>query len=608
MPAALFLDWTIQATPLFFLDPLGLLALLSLVPLILLYIFQPDPRRVEIPTMGFLPTPEEEGSSVPVVDRVRRNPLLFLQLAVLVLLSLSMASPFLPVGGTQTAESSIVVVDVSASMATEDGDTRFERAVDAAREDVTGDTTVVVAGETPSVELRDGSSAEAIAVLDELEVRDVEANLRAAMSQAHAAADTGSRVLVYSDFAGASDWRRPVEEARASDVPVVLHQFAGGGDDNVGFVDVSVDGATATLSLHNYGDSAVDRTVTLGDRTVDVTVEPRSRATVSFDVPAGGGVVESSPGDGFATDDRAYLAGYPDGALDVLLVTSDGGNVETALESSGSVDLTVQPPPASSFTAEDYDVVVYHAVDLPRLVGRNARDTRAVVEAGGGAVFTAQPDLEGIDDSFDPVLAVDPGSPVEGGAVDSVGNHSLVSEYEFPAPTEVLEAEATGDVPVSSGGQPLFAERRVGDGRSVYLGYLSRSSDFDASYTYPLFWRDLVHYAADQPTLADANRRTGATVEFGDATVSTPSGEASGAVSMDEAGFYSTQRKMYSANLYSVEESDVAAESVDESPGGEAARRSQEGGLPLDLTPLVLVLALAALAAELVFLRYREDL
>lgn len=608
MPAALLLTWMLQPAPMFFLDPLGLLALLSLVPLVLLYIFQPDPRRVEIPTMGFLPTPEEEGSSVPVVDRIRRNPLLFLQIAVLVLLSLSIASPFLPFGGTQTAESTIVVVDASASMATGDVDTRFDRAVDAARDDVTGDTTVVVARDTPSVELRDGSPAEAIAVLDDLEVADVESDLRSALSQAYAAADPGSRILVYSDFAGASDWRRPVEEARASDVPVVLHQFADGGDSNVGFVDVSVAGATATLSLHNYGDSAVDRTVTLGDRTVDVTLEPRSRTTVSFDVPAGGGVVESSPGDDFSVDDRAYLAAYPDGALDVLLITSDGGSVETALESTAGVDLTVQPPPATSFSADDYDVVVYRDADLARLVGRNARDTRSVVEAGGGAVFTAQPDLGDLDEGFDPLLAVDPGGPVDGGAVDIARNHSFVSGYELPAPTEVLDAESKGDVPVSSGGQPLFAEREVGDGRSVYLGYLSRSSDFDASYTYPLFWRDLVHYAADQPTLADANRRTGDTVEFRDATVSTPSGEASGEISMDEAGLYSTQRKLYSANLYSVEESDVAVDSVDESPGGEAARRSQEGGLPLDLTPLVLVLALAAVAAELIFLRYREDL
>lgn len=608
MPAALLLTWVLQPAPLFFLDPLGLLALLSVVPLILLYIFQPDPRRVEVPTMGFLPTPEEEGSSVPVVDRIRRNPLLFLQLAALVLLSLSIASPYLPVGNTQYSDSTVVVVDASASMATGDGDTRFERAVDSAREDVSDDTTVIVARDEPSVELRDGSAAEALAVLDEVEVADVEADLRSALSQAYAASDSGSRIVVYSDFAGSGDWRRPVEQARASDTPVSLEQFADGGDGNVGFVDVSISGATATLSLHNYGDTAADRTVALGNRSVDVTVEPRSRATVSFDLPAGGGAVESTPGDDFPTDDRAYLAGYPDGALDVLLVTSDGGSVETALGSVGAVDLTVEAPPARSFGADDYDVVVYHDVDLTRLVGRNARDTRSVVESGGGAVFTAQPDLGELDDGFTPLLAVDAGTPVDGGAVDTVSNHSLVSEYDLPAPTELLEAEAAGDVAASSGGQPLLAERSLGAGRTVYLGYLSRSSDFDSSYSYPLFWRDLVHYAANQPTVVDANRRTGETVEFGDAAVSTPSGEASGDVSLDQAGLYTAPDVTYSANLYSVEESDVNAEPVEESSGGEAARRSQEGGLPLDLTPLVVVLSLAAVAAELAFLRYREDL
>lgn len=608
MVSRLLLDLAVFNGPMAFLDPLGLLALLSLVPLILLYIFRPDPRRVEIPTMGFLPTPEEEGGSNPVIRKLRRNRLLLIQMAALILLSLALASPYLPVGGTEYSENTVVVVDASASMAVGEDETRFDRAVSAAQNDVTGDTSVVVAGASTSVELEEGSAAEASAALSSLSVTDAEASLRSAVSQATAlAADTG-RVVVYSDFAGAESWRRPVEEARASGVTVVLEQFDGGGNDNVGVVDATVNGSTASVTVQSYADSTVERSLSMDDQSHTLSIQPDTRETATFTTPAGGGVVELEEGDDFAVDDSAYIARHPDGALDVLLVTGDGGTVESALESTPEVAVDVEVPPAPSFSSDDYDVVVYHDVDIDRLVARNARDSRAVAEAGGGVVFTAQDDLAEVDEGFVDVAAVDPGEVTDGGRVESSRGHPLVEDVELPEPREILRADATGDVVASSGGQPLVAERELGDGRTVYLGYITGSSDFDAGYRYPLFWRDLVHYAAGRETTSSSNRRTGETVDAGNLTMSTPAGDSSGTVVMEEAGFYETPRNVYSANLYSVEESDVSAEPVEDTAAGEAAERSQDASVPLDLTPVVALLALAAVVTELLYLRYRGDL
>ncbi len=585
-----------------------MLALLSLVPLVLLYLFRPDPRKVELPTMGFLPTPVEEGAANPVVEKLRRNRLLLIQIAALVLLSLAIASPYLAVGGTEYSEHTVVVLDASASMATGDGETRFDSAVSDAAADVTGDTTVVVAGSSPEVRLREGSSAEAAAVLEGTTVKHVKSDLGSALSQAHALAGDAGRVLVYSDFSGPMDWRLSVEQARADDVPVVLNQYSDGGEGNVGFVGARVHGTTATLSVHNYGDRRAERTVSMADESQEVSIDARSRETVSFEIPAGGAVVELSPADDFPVDDTAYLAAHPDGALEVLLVTSDGGSLETALTSNPAVSVDVQTPPATSFDGDSYDVVVYHDVDVDRLVSRNARDTLEVVEAGGGAIFTAQGNLDRYGEGFSQLLPVEPDEVTDAGPVERTRGHSLVGGHDLPAPRAILAAEPVDEVHATSGGHPLVAEQGITDGRSLYLGYMTEESDFHTSYIYPLFLRDTVHYAADRETISSANRRTGDVVEAGEVTVSTPMGERSGSIRMEETGFYDTGDDLYSANLYSVEESDVSAEPVEDTAGGEAASRSQEASVPLDLTPPTAVLALAAVVAELLYLRYREDL
>ncbi len=591
-----------------FLNPVGLLALLSIVPLVLLYIFRPDPREVEIPTMGFLPTPEEEGGSNPVVDRLKRNRLLVLQITVLALLSLALASPYLSVGGAEHGGSTVLVVDAGASMATGDGETRFQQAVAAAQQEVTDDTTVVVAGASASVELRNGGSAEASAALEDISVTDAESSLRSALSQANALAGEDTRVLVYSDFTDFTDWRYPVEQMRATGTPVVLDQYSDGGGDNVGFVDVTITGNSAELTVHNYGETTVDRTVEVENTTVDVTVDPESRETVSAEIPPGGATAELVPGDDFTTDDVVYLARHPEGALDVLLVTSDGGSVEAALRSTESIDVTVQSPPASSFTADDYDVVVFHDVQVDRLVSRNARDAREVAEAGGGVVFTAQDDLQLYGEEFLDLASVEPGSPTDGGTVEQESEHPVADGYSLPRPTEILHGHADNSTVVSSGGHPLLAEETVGDGRSIYLGYMTDASDFDASHSYPLFWRDLVHHAEDRATLQDANRETGETLDVGDATVEAPDGERTSPTSMEVQGFYRTSDGLYSANLQSIRESDVSADPVDETSGGEAAERSQDATVPLDLTPWIAVFALAFVVTELLYLRYRGDL
>lgn len=121
----------------FFLFPLGLLALLGAVPLVVLYLLRPEPVRRTLPTFQFLAEATGRNASNPIFDRLLRSLLLLIQLLALVALVGSLATPYMLVPESETVSETVIVVDTSASMAVQDGGaTRFDQALATAREEV----------------------------------------------------------------------------------------------------------------------------------------------------------------------------------------------------------------------------------------------------------------------------------------------------------------------------------------------------------------------------------------------------------------------------------------------------------------------------------------
>jgi hypothetical protein len=595
-----------------FSAPLGLLALGSLIPLIILYILQPDPRRLEVPTLEFLPNIDDEGGTDPVLEKLRRNLLLLLQIAALILLALALASPYLEVTRTEAADETVVVLDATASMAVEDGGaTRFDRASQRAADEVTGTTTVVVVGSSTNVVLEEGSASEARSAIEAATVTDASGNLASGISRGAAIAGSNARLLVASDFAGTSDWNGAIEKARTQDVAVELAQFAGGGEDNVGIVGTSFSGDRVTVEAANFGDETVTRDLSFGGATESVTLQSGDFGSAAFGVPTGGGEVELSGDDSFPTDDTAYIAGQP-GNANVLVVTNDENRfLLSALESMPRVEHEVESAPVPDFDGTQYDAVIFDAVRADRLLDRTVRNARDSVNNGGGVIIIAQEDISNLQDTYGDLLNVETGDVATGSGVDIVSEDSLVRNVDFPPPSEYVEAELTqGRSLVESGsGDVLISTTNVGNGRSLYYGFMRDASEFHNSYQYPVFWRDAVYHVAGRETLTAMNRETGDTLSFSEErTVGTPNGEVTGtSVVMDEAGFYRAGT-IYSANLLDATESDVSAPDIEETEAGETAQETQEASVPLDVTPHTALLVLALVAAELGIMRYRGEL
>ena len=593
-----------------FLRPLGLAALAVAIPILVLYLRKPDPTTVAFPAVEFLLGDSDERTQRPAFRRLRRSALLVLQLLAVAALAISLAAPYVPVSEQRTVEETVLVVDRSASMATESGGaTRFDRAVAAATEEVSDETSVVVSGGETAVAARRVPGPEARTVLDGLRVTGAPGDLSSAIERGTAVAGEDARIVVLSDFAADDDWRTAASAARARGLSVSLRQFAAGGSGNVGIVDRSFDDGTVSVRVENVGDAPAERRVELGDASRSVTLGPGEVTQVTLPVPAGGGTLRLTPGDSLAVDDSVPVAAPADPTVDVLVVTNEQNRpLVTALSVVESTDVTVANPPAS--VSGEYDVVVFGGVEPGRLLDGTRQVARETLSRGGGVVIQAQSNLSAV--GYGDLLPVDPTGVETDPAVGQPADGPLTEGITFPAPASAVEADLlTGDALVRTvNGTPLLATADVAGGRVLYYGYPANDSTFARNYRYPVFWKRAIFELTGRQSLDRLNRRTGDRLAFGDpTTVETPGGTREAAsVALDRVGFYEADGQRYGASLSNRAESNVTAPSIsgDGSTGANATTESRT--VPLALTPLAAGIAGLVALAELAFLRYRGDL
>lgn len=596
-----------------FLRPLGLAALVALLPVIVLYLLKPDPETVSFPAVEFLLGNRQESRRHPAFRRLQRNILLLVQLLAIAVVAVSLAAPYVPVSETRTVSETVVVVDATASMATEADETsRFDRAVSAAKDATTAETSVVVARDETAVVTQRAPPTEAKASLDSLERTGASGTLRDAISRASAVAGDDARIVVASDFAG-DDWRTAVASARARGYTVELRQFASGGSANVGIVDSSFSNGTVSAQIQNFGDEETTRKVSLGETSESLTLGPNEVATATLPVPAGGGHLELSPGDSFPVDDRLPVAAPEKPTMDVLVVTNDENRpLTTALSVIRGTSVTVKQPPAS--VSKSYDLVVFSEVEPGRLLDGTRQVARETVASGGGVVIQAQSNLSAVD--YGTLLPVAPNGTATDPKVNQPTATPITEEVTFPAPESYVRADlrAGNALLRTANGTPLLATAPLDRGNVFYYGYLAEESSFEHNYRYPVFWKRVVYELTGRRSLSAMNHRTGTTLSLGEnTTVQTPGGSRqTSTLAFQSVGFYEVGDRRYGASLLSAEESNVTAPSI-ETGGGEdgasaAGTDTETTTVPQKLTPIVAGLAVLLVLLELAYLRYRGDL
>lgn len=581
-----------------FQNPLALLGLLSIIPLIIVYLIRPKPKEIPFSSILFLREGEAERSAV--LSRLVSDPLFWVQLLVLLSLSVAAAGPYTVSMGT--AESHLVIVmDVSLSM-----EGSFQEALRLAEEHLGGfeRISIVTAGSIPQSVLQDGSSDEGRDVLAGLRPKAVSSDLSAAMQLGSLLLGyEGGNMLVVSDFVSwtgddPGDTRRQLE---AKGLGVVFADSYRGGE-NVGVVSGwSVAGpgyVNHTALLHNFG----------GSRAVPITISgPGGSTERSVNIPAGGDfylTFTAYPGenritldadDAISSDNDAYVYVPDFGIINVLYLGEEGPSL-AALRSLPNVQVR------RSGNYEDFDLIV---------VTKNASTDGKLnryIDSGGRVVFIAS---DGESPEYLPVRVTgEQQGPVnlwvrDQGFAEDI-HFDEIGIFSYP---EAVPRRRSVTM-VETGSVPLLSYWRLGRGTVVYSG-LEKDSDFYMRPEYPIFWHQMVNWLVGVPDISEANRKTGEIIPLGEPTVvDTPQGTITTSnLLLDEVGIYRFREETLAANMYDPRESDLAREAGISPAAGEFSGTGQrETSIENDLTPLVIILAALAVLAELAIIRWRREL
>ncbi len=270
-----------------FLQPLGLLALLGIPAVIALHLFRRRfaPRRVS--ALFLWEAADRTAVSGRTVERLHRNPSFWFELLAAAFLGLLCAGPRLP--WTQPARHLVVVLDGSASMLASDGARTFR---DAALQEVTARieqlprrsrVTVIQSGSPPRLLTGPAAfPAEATARLADFRPGIGRHDLGPALALAQEIAGNAAVLLVTDDYA--PDRFAPELELRS----------VGTAQDNVGFTHVArtreKGQEKAFVTIASFSTRAERRRLTLRAAeqvvaTRDVALAPGERLHFSFDLP-----------------------------------------------------------------------------------------------------------------------------------------------------------------------------------------------------------------------------------------------------------------------------------------------------------------------------------
>ena len=185
-----------------FTSRLGVYALLSLIPLIILYLIKPKPQDKTIPSLMFLVKDRQKIKRQSFFRKFIRNLLFLIQLFIVMGIAFAIIGPYINVPYDVASEHTVIILDVSGSMQTKyQGKTRFSNAISEAKSVVSRRTSIILAENTPLVVVEDQEGEYALEILSKLQPKATTTNIGDSMIIASGILEgkTG-RAVVISDF------------------------------------------------------------------------------------------------------------------------------------------------------------------------------------------------------------------------------------------------------------------------------------------------------------------------------------------------------------------------------------------------------------------------
>lgn len=358
-----------------FINPAAFIFSIFLAGLVLLYLWERQQRRLDVPSMLLWQAIPEA-----VVRRRRFQPdnLFWLQLAGMAALLFGLANPYLHVASQPDhPDRLILVIDLSASMQTAEGESTR---LDLAREQAIGviramppdgDIMVIGAAREPTIIApfdRDHESV--IEVIEKLRAKDVSTHLEPALAIAQRASfqsDVRTAIHAFTDV--------PRDSVGARWRDGVSWWPAGTNGDNLAIADVQTTQGVlqnhremgARVAVQNYGTSEKHGSLTVRIDGALIaqelfTAPPQSTQSFHFPQLSAFGLLEASlqVEDALALDNhwRTWLPRFRPIRIVLVDATPELANAMSRLDEAAEAIIVDKAP--GSETAGDPDIIVYH--------------------------------------------------------------------------------------------------------------------------------------------------------------------------------------------------------------------------------------------------------
>ncbi|MEM3126535.1 MAG: BatA and WFA domain-containing protein [Candidatus Woesearchaeota archaeon] len=537
-------------------EPIGLWALMSLIPFIILYLIRPKPKKLNIPSLMFFIREKGDTKKTSFFRTIVRDWMFLVQLIALFSMASAFAMPFITYM-TTTSENVVLVVDVSASSRAQD---RFAREVEIAKESLGRVNSIVLASEIPVIVLRERSRSETIDFLEKLRPTDMSTNLGDAILLAgNILEGKKGKVVVISDFVNTAnvDPEKARSILQTKDIIVDFVNIAKRAE-NIGFVNGEVTEEATSLWIRNYKENPETVTVVYGNEKQTIEIGANQIEKISFATKSGVVKVEILNKDDFSVDNVAYVSTPEQEKINVLLITNGKTNfLKYALTSSKTVNLRVAEPPI--IPKDNFDVYIIYDVNYNKVLAGSFSDIAEKVRQGAGAIVVAQKDFA--SDEYADLLPVDVEGEMSGGNIVIDQETFFTQNTQFGNVRKAYRAKPKQDMLsiASVNNNSIIALGKLGDGRIMYFGILEEESDFKFSPSYPVFWNKVMDFIIDRPRIDDLNKRTGDILAFEEEQIiKTPIKTAKTKnIALEIQGIYEFRGRKVAANLFDIKESDL---------------------------------------------------
>lgn len=602
--------------PVTFGIPLGLWALLGLIPLIILYLIRPKPKQIMIPSLMFFFHSTGKSRLTSFLKQITKDWLFLIQLLTLLLLAVSFAEPFATFSHDITAENTVIVMDVSASSQTVEGRfTRLERGIDSAKKLVGKQNTIILAKDVPLILVQDVTIDEARKELNRLKPRETGSRLGDAIILAgEVLGGKEGRVIVVSDFINTGGQDHEIAKSVLESRGLVVDFVNTASDDfrrNLGIVRLDIKPDSVSAFVRNYDREERTTTIRAGQLTTEMTIPADGTETFSFETPEGVVEVSLSTKDDFPVDDKVFVSGPTGGKIQAVLLTSNESVfMKNALRASPNVELSVAQLPI--VPRGEFDVYVLDQVQQKQILPGTLEDILNDVRDGAVAFINAQDNMQNFD--YKGLLNVNVAGQGKTAPVSIAQPARYTGGIEFGNVDEYFKVTPKDDnalVVLTAFEHPLLVISPLGKGKLVYYGIREEASDFKFSPGYPIFWNELLKAVTEQPDVKTLNYKTKDTLLLNRVqTIALPTGDdlKQASLILEYQGTYRLEDRAVASNLLDEVESDVNAKEFLGTSSQEYELRPVKEKQDFPIAVPLLAIAAILLFLEILYVKVRGDI